>query len=298
MRIKRNIAILAAVAAALNWSATLTADETPPPTVGKSAEDIINEARERVEGKSGSRPDSREREQQKQQPRSFYVAIGGETMTHASLEEVDRTLVAQRERTALQFLESRRDYPLDQSGDISLALGYELTSWLDVELAAHAMDAFWQGGGSGAVHDSTLSDAVKSTDARQFYRLDASAYSLSLLPRWDINDFVGIFGRVGVGYANTMLLSDLSSAGFVSSSQSCSVENGQEMCTTTYNYERRQWDYIHQTRSGFFPVAAIGVQLVPFFRLEYIYRADVPAGESTIDVSAIYFSFLMKSAWF
>lgn len=302
MRIKRNIAILAAVAAALNWSATLAADETPPPTPGKSVEDIINEARERVEGPHWARPDwrerERERERKKQQPRSFYVAIGGETMTDASLDEVDRTLAAQRERSAIQFLEERTDYPLTQSGDISLAIGYELTSWLDVELAAHSMDGFFQGGGTGAAHDPTLSEAVQSTDADQFFRLDVSTYSLSLLPRWDFNEYVGIFARIGVGYADTMLLADLSSEGFVSSRQSCTTQtDGQEKCSTVYDYERHHWDYVHQTRSGFFPVAGLGVQLSPAFRLEYVYRPDIPAGESTIDVSAIYFRFVMKSAW-
>lgn len=293
---KRNIAILAAVAAALNWSVALAREEAPPPTTGRSVEDIINEARERVEGK---RERERKERQRAEQPRSFYFSLGGEFLTDASLHEVDRAMAVLRENAAsLQFLEARRSYIPEQSGDVSLALGFELTHWLDIELAAHAIDAFWQGGSTGAVHDPNVSAAVQSTDAQQFFRLDASTYSLSLLPRWDINDYVGIFARVGVGYAQTMLMTDLMSSGFVSSGLSCTTEpNGEQKCTSVYDYERHQWGASHQTRSGVFPVAGIGVQLLPAFRLEYLLRAKVPIGEATTDVRALYFSFRAKSAW-
>jgi opacity protein-like surface antigen len=262
MNTEKNVVILAAIAAALFGS-------------DSSAEDQSATERE---------------------PIQFYFGLAFGT-TDAPLRELYRVRAAQREGTSLQYLEPLDETQPKDPQSLDLRVGIQLTNWLDVELAWHDLDTMWQVEGTSAVFDPTLSGSIQRTDAYQYSRFEETVYSLSLLPRWNINDYAAIYARLGVGYADTMLLSRLRSDGYVSSSEVCTGEGNSRTCYTSYTYESRDWPDYDQKRSEFFPVAGIGVQLLPGIRLEYMFRSAVPIGSATTDISSLYLSFRVMTRW-
>lgn len=296
---KTNIALLASIAAALHCSAVSAAEESK---TGKTAAEIVNEAKGRVEAGGWTAPDWREREKREYQERrakrdrmSVYFGVGFGDAPSISLSEVHRVRAEQREATPLEFGDSLGLGEIPDGQTPSLLVGMQLRKWLDIELSWHDTQNMWQVENDFSVFDPTLAGANEHT-ARQYSRFDETIYSLALLPRWNVNDYVAIYARLGVGYADTTLRSKLRSEGWVSSTQTCEA-NG--TCTTSYTYDEREWPGFYKKRADFIPVVGVGVQLFQAVRLEYLVRSDVPIGNAATDITTqVYLSFRIKTAWF
>lgn len=263
------------------------------------------DARARVEAKE--RPlewrtnNTNENKQTKQEPRSWYFGFAFEYGRDISLDELYRVRSAQRSDVPLQYLEPTHDY-LNQSDEAtSLFVGGELTDWLDVELAFHGGDSFYQLlSDTEVARDSMTPGNPRETKASQVSEFRERTYSLTLQPRWEFNEFFAIYGRFGVGYSDNKLDSTLSLSAYAPGGESCATDptTNERTCRETVKHESRILDYIHPKSDGLFPVAGIGIQPLPFIRLEYMLRADVPIGSATTNItSGPYISLFFKSYW-
>lgn len=299
MNTRNNIVLLASIAAALHCSAVSAAEESK---TGKTAAEIVNEARGRVEAGGWIAPDWRESDKRakqerraKRDPIQFYLGAGFGDAPSLSLSEVYRVRAEQRAATPLEFRDSLGDGETADGHTPSLLIGMQLRKWLDVELSWHDTQNMWQVENEYSVFDPTLVGAHEHS-ADQYSRFDESIYSLALLPRWNINDYVAIYARLGVGYAETTLRSKLRSEGIVTSERTCDTD---DKCTTSYTYDRREWPGSFIKRTELIPVVGVGVQLFQGVRLEYLVRSDVPIGEAATDITTqVYLSFRIKTAWF
>jgi opacity protein-like surface antigen len=293
MHTRNNIVLLAAIAAALHCSA-VSASEEP-----ETDAEVVNESSGRVEAGGGTAPDRRESDKRKKRAkrelRQFYFGVGFGDQPSISLSEVYRVRAEQRAATPLEFRDSLGEGETEDGATPSLLIGMQLRKWLDVELSWHDTGNMWQVESERPVFDPTLVGTYEHT-AHQYSRFEETIYSLALLPRWNINDYVAIYARLGVGYAESTLRSYLKSEGLVSSARTCTVDGN---CTTSYEYDRREWPSFFSKRAEFIPILGVGVQLFQGIRLEYLIRSDVPIGDTTTDITTqVYLSFRIKPAWF
>lgn len=296
MDINRNVVALTAVAAALCGPDAI-GQSTEGAPYERAAEEIVMEARARVEGRT---PPGEKEPEKDDPPRSFFVGFGFEPDSHIRYGEAYRVRAEQRDNSPLHYLEPAQEgSPRNDGGALTIFAGFEVTSWMDLELALHDIDQAWTFWNFEHVHDPTLSGAVQMAEARQSGGFELASYSLSLRPRWDINDHFAIVGRVSLGYADTVLKSHLTSHGWLQPEEICNVDsNGQRKCTTSTAYETHDWGDLRQRRAGVISIFGIGLQIAQFLRLEYMIRKDVPIGDATTDISSnLYVSFRMKGAW-
>lgn len=302
-RFKRNIAMLVAISASLHGFEAMAEETSDVDSSGRTVKDIVIEARSRV-GEAGIPPPER-REQGMQetetpQPRSIYVGLGHEPHASVPMDAVHRFEESQRAGLPLQYLMPVDPHSDSNAGAWSLFLGRELTNWLDVELSAHAVTSYYQTFSKTPVIDTSLAGNAQDIEAAQYSIFEERTYSLTFLPRWEVKDWLAVYGRLGVGYADNKLEASLQTQGWVSSTRICSTdEAGKETCYNQRAFDAHDWSNVTKKSNGFFPVVGVGVQLLEFLRLEYMLRADVPIVDTTANIwSGLYFSFLVKGAWF
>jgi len=226
--------------------------------------------------------DEETKENQKRIP--VYFGLGVER-PNVPLDAVFLLRAEQREATSLQYLEPRSDRIVSNHEDYSLFAGVEITEWLDVELAAHAMSSFYDIQDSTSVVDTSL--AGNNIKASHFSKFEESTYSLTVLPRWDMNKFFGVYGRLGIGYTDTMLESRLKSIGQVASKEVCTTDpSGTQRCHTEYDYAENTWSDVRLNRSKWFPIVGVGIDIAQTVRLEYLLRTDIPIGDTTVDIDS------------
>jgi hypothetical protein len=260
----------------------------------RTVADIVNEARARMDW-GPPRKIEGERE-----PRTFYVALGAELGQKLyNFEELRRLEATHRANSPLEYVVPARDFAVESSSGITLAIGYQLTRWLEIELTAHDLDSrFWQTGTFGEVTYANAPRTARPIDGLQSSQYSMTLYSLALLPRWDISDHLGIIARVGVSHAHSRLASDLYTKGQTGSTQTCQpTSNGGETCTTTYQYETRRWASSAQSRTEFIPVVGVGLQVLEFLRLEYHLHLGVPIGDGKTDLQSFHINVLMRPEW-
>jgi opacity protein-like surface antigen len=253
-----------------------------------------------LDGNDTQGAETAETEQPEQERRRWYVVHGTER-PHLSLDELYRVRTKQIRDVPLEYLEPIVEHdPFNRNPDAwSLGIGREVTDWLSVEILGHGMQATYSVASSTDVSPTTMADTPYPTTADQRSTFQERTYSLTFLPRWDINRFVGIYGRLGVGFANNRFDSTMSTvavvpnASVVLAASDCAPDEitGEHKCT-------RIVDDIHDIDTGFFPIVGIGIQFAECVRLEYMVRSDVPIGNTTTDISAdLYLSFEIKKYW-
>lgn len=285
MRYKRKVVLL--VAATGMWGMEAKTDE-------RTAAEIVEAARARAE-----RRKQEEAETEKQ--RDFYFGLGFEDSVVSSFGAVYQLRAVQRDAAALQYLEPVIEEPVLPQGSWAMFIGHELTSWLDVELTAHAMETIYQI--EGTTRAATLGageSLVRYVDADHYSIFKERTYSLTFLPRWQINDWFAAYLRLGAGYADNYLRSKLDSIGSpVYVGESCTTtSDGQQKCTPLFESEVTGLSFHESKMHGFFPVVGVGIQLGEIARLEYIVRSGVPIAGSTTDFGGFYLQFRVKPKWF
>lgn len=225
---------------------------------------------------------------------SWYLAVGGEGSTHvSSLDELERTRADQFAAFPLPYIRPvTEDWRQESNGAFSVQFGVRLNDWLDVELAAHNWDSYYSRFSESEITNPTSSQSLV---ARHFTLFSEEAYSLTALPRWEYNPFIGVFGRVGLGISNSSIDSTLTTAGYSPPVRTCTLDsNNKETCRDVSDLIVTPIDEIHAKRRRIFPVVGVGIQLIQFVRLEYLYRFNVPIGNATTDVSALFLTFSFK----
>lgn len=299
---KRNIAILAAVAAALISSEVLAEEQSAAqatqkesPTTGKTVAEIVAEARARVEGDRQPadwriRQDEKKHEEKKQdeeeqdaRPLTYYIGFTGENPPSMSLRAMYDQRAAQRAAAPLQYLEpmtNERDK--DNEGASSLFAGVGLTDRLEVEFRYSEYSRRERG--STRVIDPTLT-GTQAAQASQGSEYSGAEYSAALLAHWRFHQLWSVYGRIGIGYAETMLRSTLGSSGRTTSEEHCVPQNdGTTKCSTIYHHASSDWGTIRDGGQGFYPIIGGGIEFVRAFRLEFTYRPFVPIANTTTDV--------------
>lgn len=315
-RTRRNIALLVAVSVAL-YGLDAQAAEPSEEAVGhvkvvkeRTVADIVNEARARVE--ADKRPYSEwqgykkeqpaNKQPEKPKPRSWYVGFGTENNVSYSMRELYRVRSAQIQAFPLEYLEpADTPYQNFDPGGFSLFIGRELTDWLDVELSSFGEQSFYQLMSEREVARTTMTpDNPRDTEATQYTSFYERTLSLSLLPRWNINRYIALYGRLGLGYSDSKFDSRLSISAYVPGPVSCTKDpgTGRETCRETTQHETRYLDWKKYDNKGdFFPIVGAGIRFFGGVRFEYIYRSGMPIGDTTTDISGSTFSLCWRSEW-
>lgn len=247
-----NIAMLAAIAAALHCSVSEAADSKD------------------------------EEEQDPPRPLTWYVGFTGTNPPSMSLRELYDQRAAQRSAAPLQYLapmDDERDPDNEESNTLFGGIG--LTDRFEVEFMWSEFSRHVDG--STRVIDPTL--GAETSEASQGSIYSGSEYSASFMAHWRFDRLWSVYGRIGIGYADTMLQSTLSSSGRESKVENCVPQNdGTTKCTTSYRSERSDWGTIREGGDGFYPIFGAGIEFVRAFRLEFTYRPFVPIANTTTDV--------------
>jgi opacity protein-like surface antigen len=303
--VKRNIVMLAAISATLHGMHATAETPTAPDvdSKGRTVEEIVTDARAKVEqGTAPPTPQITKRddkEEPKWGPITWYLGLGSGKKTHVSLDALYDLRSTQRSNASLQYIEPVEDELSDNTGTDVFFAGVGLNDWLEVELVAHVgsdREVF----SLTRVVDTTLSSEAQNIRAHQSTRFSESAYSITFLPQWKVHRFVGVYGRIGVGYADNDLSSNLTSSGLVSSTQTCNPDqNGVQKCITTNKFDSTVWSDINHDSTGFFPIVGVGVDIFRTIRLEYIYRAMVPIGDTTTTIGpdGMFWIRFMNTRW-
>lgn len=215
----------------------------------------------------------------------WYGGFGEEFSTVVPLGGLHDLRSVQRSNAPLVYLQPVSDGVVPSNGYYIFA-GVGLTKWLDVELTAH-VGAAWEVFSSTPVVDTTLSAEAQDIKAHHASEFDQNEYVIAILPRWDVHRWFGVYGRIGVGYADNDVFANLTTEGRISSEQRCITETtGTVTCYTVYKTATHEWDDTQRSTKGFFPVAGIGIDIYKTFRLEYILNTDVPIADTTTDIRA------------
>lgn len=306
----RKVALLVAVATAL-FGIDARADEPTQGPKPKTVEEIVKEARERVENKYRGQPVSdwkpmtrEEREEKPTEPkkRLYWLGFGFENTTMPQ-GELLRVRYQQRSEIPLDYLSPWSDTDLlnrnGQSG--AFIFGRQLNDWLDVELTAHGQGSFYEYGDSTRVTAETMEPGnTRDTTVSQHTDFEERSYSITFLPKWSICDWFAVYGRLGVGYAQNRLESKMDLTASLRGPDRCTIQQGTntEKCEATYVRTTRNVALIREHNTGFFPVAGVGIELTPVVRLEYMVRKNVPMGNDTVDVDTnLYLTFRYMSNW-
>lgn len=300
---KRNIVVLAAISATIcgfNARAEETSTTAEKTSNGRTAEDVVNDARAKAWGE-WTPPDWRETERRKEEleppfTRSITFGLGHESAGTVSMDALYDLRAREHAIPTLQYLEPSTETVSDETnGDFTLFVGYAVAPWLDVEFGWSNANMFYQVEDFRAVVDPTLSADAQDMHAEHVSLFEGEYYSLTFLPRWELNEWVAIYGRLGAGYSKGSLKSALSTQGWLSSSRSCDTDG--KNCTTSYTYDRRDWTNYSKRDNEVFPMVGVGVEIYQCLRLEYLIRQDYPIGDATTDMSGVYVSIRVKTSW-
>lgn len=227
----------------------------------------------------------------------WYVGLGDEFSTVVPLSALHDLRSVQRSNAPLVYQQPVADGFQSNAG-VHLFAGVGLTKWLDVEWTAH-VGASWQVFSNTPVIDTTLSSLSQDIKADQHIEFRGHQYSIALLPRWDVHRWFGVFGRIGVGYADNDVIGNLTTVGRISSELRCVTEtSGTQTCYTIHETVTHEWDDFHRSSKGFFPVGGIGIDVFKTIRLEYILDANVPIADTTTDIRAgVFWLRLFNNRW-
>jgi opacity protein-like surface antigen len=320
MNTETNVSILAAIAAAL-YGAVAAAEAAQSGAV--HVDDV--EARSEQQAEEKSRPITptqqgtygppqrervdwaewreslwRRKEPTKQEwQRYWWVGFGGEGDVRFDMSDMYAIRRAQREATPLQYLEPLEEHEHGAIGGLALFAGVTLNSWLDLEIGWHGLDSYMEITSYADVFDPTLPSSVQDQAAQQYSYLDEQMVSLTFLPHWDVTDNVSVYGRIGAGYMDTRLTTEMSTTGWVSSKQVCETDSaGRSVCRNVREYAGRIWGEAQHDRTKIIPVAGVGIRFYKFLRFEYLRRFDAPVGEGTTDITTGHFFLLSMTSTF
>lgn len=295
-----------AIAAAL-YGANAQA-ETDKPNVdskGRTAEQIINEARARVE--AGTPPPEWQRrnnhkaeddDQEPPRPLTYYFGFTGEVPPSMSLGALYKQRAEHRSTMPFQYLapiDDKHDPDDDEAGTLFAGVG--LTDKIEIEFTYSEASVSVRS--TTPVFDSTLS-GTQDIRAMQSSEYSANQLHVTMLAHWRYHQLWSVYGRIGIGYADTKLESYIMTFGRTGSEQICRDDNtGKKTCYTSYTYAETDWGADRDRSGGFFPIIGLGIEFVRAFRVEFGFRPFVPMGNTTTDmVSDQMFSIRMyNSDW-
>jgi hypothetical protein len=297
---KKNTILVISVALAAAFCGSNARAQDHANELERTAEDVINEARARLEGQ---RSPSSQKKQRVWEPPKFYFGFTTER-SDLNLRSIVRPIQAeQRDATSLVYLAPVENQAANDTNGSSDALvaGVRLSNRLALELVRRETDdTFHVTSATAPVLDPTLPAPVsvprrQRHEGLQWSTLEYGAWELSILPRWrlsnkGLNQLLTLYGRVGIGYAQT----DVST---VTESQlqevrpvRCSTEQAFSGCNGSPYWEPievHSWNDHHQKDGGVFPVLGVGIELSPFFHVEYQLRASIPIAGRTTNIRTL-----------
>lgn len=304
----RKVALLVAIVAAL-YGIDAKADEPPlpPPPKPKTVEEIVKEARERVENKYKGQPasdwkgfqkiDLSEKQETKQEPMAFYLALGSSSWSRASLGDLYAIRSAQRDAAALDYAELPDDFLVEPEYPGSAVLGVELNRWLDMELTLAPISQEWEINDGSNLRDTPEARDRKSTH-HSFYR--ENSYALTFLPRWEVNKGFAVFARVGVGYAMNSMGSWLNVQGRTGTTRVCNQDpkdSTKQNCYDQAVYDDTVVEEFYRKKDGFYPIVGVGVDIFQMIRLDYTFRSNLPLQGSDISTGKSFAITFYTSRW-
>lgn len=303
MHAGKTIVILAIAAALYGADAQAETDKPDVDSNGRTAEQIINEARARVE--AGTPPPEWQRrnnhktedDDEPPRPLTYYVGFTGEVPPSMSLGEVYRQRAEHRSTMPFQYLapiDERHDPDDDEAGTLFAGVG--LTDKLEIEFTYSEASASVRS--TTPVFDTTLS-GTQEIRASQSSEYESNQLHVTMLAHWRYHPLWSVYGRIGIGYADTKLESHIMTFGRTGSEQICRDENNVKRCYTSYTYAESDWGTERDRTGGFFPIIGVGIEFVRAFRVEFGFRPFVPMGDTTTNmVSDQMFSIRMfNSDW-
>lgn len=266
--------------------------QMPAPPSEKTAEDIINEARARLEG---SRASSNGKEQRKWEPPKFYVGFATERIELNIGSIAEPVQAAQREASPLRYLTPVSNFSEPPFQSDALLVGARLKRWLSVELSYRSKGELAFCSAIAPVFDPTVLDG-RRVFGGQWTTLGYGAWELSVLPRWHLGnkgwkELLALYGRVGIGYARSSMSTIFESHVQELRPLPCDAwyaANG--ICPNGRHYDTVQtnsWGALDEKDRGLFPVFGVGIELSPFFHVEYQLRAAVPIAGRTTTMQAL-----------
>lgn len=306
----RKVALLVAVAAAL-YGIDARADEPQPGQAKpKTVEELVNEARARVEAKARAeqgapvsdwmryqKADEIKEQQPKQEPKAYYLSLGNTRWSRASLGELRRIRSAQRDSAALPYTERPEDFLLEPDWAATIVGGVELNRWLDVELTLVPVHQDWE------INDgSNLSPASDGTSRQSTHHssYDETSYTLTFMPRWNIHKAFAVFARLGVGYASNELRSTLAVQGQTGTKEVCTQDpqnSAKQNCRNQAVFGSVFADDFNRKESGFYPIVGVGFDLFQMFRVDYTFRTNLPLQGSDISTGTAIWLTVATSRW-
>lgn len=305
---RRKVALLVAVATAL-YGIDARADDPPPPPEPKpkTVEEIVKEARERVENKYRGQPASdwkgfqkielEEKKETKKEPMAFYLAFGASSWSRASLGELRGIRADQRNHAALDYAEQPDDFLVEPEYPGIAVLGVELNRWLDMELTLAPINQEWEINDGSDLRDAPGISHRTSTH-HSYYR--ENSYALTFLPRWDVNKGFAVFARVGVGYANSSMGSTLSVQGRTGTKRVCNPDpkdSSKQECYDQAVYDSIPVEDFYRKKDGFYPIVGVGVDIFQMIRLDYTFRTGLPLQGSEISTGKSFTLNFYTSRW-
>jgi hypothetical protein len=223
-------------------------------------------------------------EEEDPRPLTYYIGFTAENPPSMSLRAMYDQRAAQRAAAPLQYLEPMtNEQDKDEEGASSLFAGVGLTDRLEVEFM-YLEYSRNEKGGARAIDPSL--GGVQDTSASQSSIYSGTEFSAALLTHWRFDPLWSVYGRIGIGYAETKLQSTLKSSGRASQDEECVAQsNGTTKCQPVTRYAvNTDWGTIRDGGQGVYPIIGGGIEFVRAFRLEFTYRPFVPIANTTTDV--------------
>lgn len=306
----RKVALLVAVAAAL-YGIDARADEPQPEQPKpKTVEQLVNEARARVEAKARAeqgapvsdwnryqKADEVEKQKAEKEPMAYYIALSMSSLSRPSLGDLYQVRSAQRNHAALDYSELPDDFLLEPEYTGTAILGVELNRWLDVELTLAPLTQLWEINDGSNLHDTPEAKQRKSTH-HSFFK--ENSYTLTFLPRWDVNKGFAVFARVGVGYASSSMGSTLSVEGRTGTKRVCNPDpkdSSKQECYDQAVYDSTPVEEFYRKKDGFYPIVGVGIDIFQMIRLDYTFRTGLPLQGSEISTGKSFSLNFYTSRW-
>jgi opacity protein-like surface antigen len=215
---------------------------------------------------------------------NWNLGLGEDFRTTMSMHALYDLRSKQRAGTSLSYLAPVNDGSYSQKGDYNVFVGRRLAKWLDVEFMAH-LDTDLQIFSVTPVVDPAFSGTTQESFEDHHTEFGESAYSVTFLPQWDLRRWLGVYGRIGVGYAESEVSSNLRSYGRILIDRRCRTDQyGIPECFDIYQQTEREWSDYHKKSNGFFPILGVGIDIFKTVRLEYAFRAHVPIAGTTTNI--------------
>jgi opacity protein-like surface antigen len=154
---------------------------------------------------------------------NWNLGLGEDFRTTMSMHALYDLRSKQRAGTSLSYLAPVNDGSYSQKGDYNVFVGRRLAKWLDVEFMAH-LDTDLQIFSVTPVVDPAFSGTTQESFEDHHTEFGESAYSVTFLPQWDLRRWLGVYGRIGVGYAESEVSSNLRSYGRILIDRRCRTD--------------------------------------------------------------------------